>query len=120
VVDAQSTAADARNAVDDGLAGTASRWGQLQTLDGSVIAMQGLSIRRTPRRPGRRRALSAAALTMTSCGKKDAAEAEAPAPVQVTAVTQATIHRVVSGTGSVPDRPASVMPKFPRRCRSST
>jgi multidrug efflux pump subunit AcrA (membrane-fusion protein) len=40
-----------------------------------------------------------AALSLISCHKKEAAEAEAPAPVQVTAVTQDTIRRTVTGDG---------------------
>lgn len=36
---------------------------------------------------------------LVSCSKKEAAEAEAPAPVQVTAVTQDTIRRIVAGDG---------------------
>ena len=36
-------------------------------------------------------------LLLVSCTKKEATEAEAPAPVQVTAVTQDTIRRIVAG-----------------------
>src|SRR5262249_35115827 len=36
---------------------------------------------------------------LPACHKKEAAEAEAPAPVQVTAVTQDTIRRTVTGDG---------------------
>jgi HlyD family secretion protein len=38
-------------------------------------------------------------LLLVSCSKKEAKEAEAPAPVQVTAVTQDTIRRIVAGDG---------------------
>ncbi|MCX6631997.1 MAG: efflux RND transporter periplasmic adaptor subunit [Candidatus Solibacter sp.] len=38
-------------------------------------------------------------LLLVSCSKKETAEAEAPAPVQVTAVTQDTIRRTVAGDG---------------------
>src|SRR5271157_5570120 len=48
-----------------------------------------------------------------SCSKKEENEAEAPAPVQVTAVTQDTIRRIVSGDGMLyPRDQASVMPKI--------
>ncbi len=47
------------------------------------------------------------------CSKKEEKEAEAPAPVQVTAVTQDTIRRIVSGDGMLfPRDQASVMPKI--------
>jgi len=47
------------------------------------------------------------------CSKKEGNEAEAPAPVQVTAVTQDTIRRIVSGDGVLfPRDQASVMPKI--------
>src|ERR1035437_3659014 len=47
------------------------------------------------------------------CSKKEGAEAEAPAPVQVTAVTQDTIRRIVTGDGMLfPRDQASVMPKI--------
>ena len=50
----------------------------------------------------------------TACSKKiETAEAEAPAPVQVTAVTQDTIHRVVDADGVLyPRDQASVVPKI--------
>jgi HlyD family secretion protein len=52
-------------------------------------------------------------LLAASCGKKEAAETEAPAPVQVTAVTQDTIRRIVAGDGVLfPRDQASVMPKI--------
>ena len=50
---------------------------------------------------------------MSGCSKKEASEAEAPAPVQVTAVTQDTIRRIVAGDGMLfPRDQASVMPKI--------
>src|ERR1035437_2704919 len=50
---------------------------------------------------------------MPGCSKKEETEAEAPAPVQVTAVTQDTIRRIVSGDGMLfPRDQASVMPKI--------
>jgi multidrug efflux pump subunit AcrA (membrane-fusion protein) len=52
-------------------------------------------------------------LLLSSCAKKEEKEVEAPAPVQVTAVTQDTIRRVVSGDGMLfPRDQASVMPKI--------
>jgi multidrug efflux pump subunit AcrA (membrane-fusion protein) len=55
---------------------------------------------------------SCLAATM-GCSKKEENEAEAPAPVQVTAVTQDTIRRIVSGDGMLyPRDQASVMPKI--------
>ncbi len=57
--------------------------------------------------------LGAAALLTTACAKKEAAEAEAPAPVQVTAVTQTTVHRIVTGDGVLyPIDQAGVPPKI--------
>jgi HlyD family secretion protein len=51
--------------------------------------------------------------TLSACHKKEAAEAEAPAPVQVTAVTQDTIRRTVTGDGVLwPKDQASVMAKI--------
>ena len=38
-------------------------------------------------------------LLLSACSKKEEKEAEAPAPVQVTAVTQDTIRRIVAGDG---------------------
>ena len=50
---------------------------------------------------------------LSACAKKEEKEAEAPAPVQVTAVTQATIRRTVNGDGAVyPEDQANVMPKI--------
>jgi len=56
-------------------------------------------------------ALAFAALA--ACSKPAEKKAEAPAPVQVTAVTQATIRRIVHGDGVLfPRDQASVMPKL--------
>jgi RND family efflux transporter MFP subunit len=50
---------------------------------------------------------------LVSCAKKEEKEVEAPAPVQVTAVTQDTIRRIVAGDGMLfPRDQASVMPKI--------
>src|SRR5580765_5439030 len=52
-------------------------------------------------------------LLFVSCTKKEEKEAEAPAPVQVTAVTQDTIRRIVGGDGILfPQDQASVTPKI--------
>ncbi len=52
-------------------------------------------------------------LLLAGCSKKDAAETEAPAPVQVTVAQQATIRRTVLGEGTLwPRDQASVMPKI--------
>jgi multidrug efflux pump subunit AcrA (membrane-fusion protein) len=52
-------------------------------------------------------------LLLTGCSKKQEAEVEAPAPVQVTAVQQDTIRRTVAGDGTLwPRDQASVMPKI--------
>jgi multidrug efflux pump subunit AcrA (membrane-fusion protein) len=49
----------------------------------------------------------------SGCSRKEAPEVEAPAPVQVTVVTQDSIRRVVSGDGMLfPENQASVMPKI--------
>jgi RND family efflux transporter MFP subunit len=57
--------------------------------------------------------LVAAALAAAGCSKKEVGEVEQPAPVQVTAVTQATIHNVVTGDGILyPYDQASVQPKI--------
>jgi len=57
--------------------------------------------------------LTAVVLLTSACSKKEAAETEQPPPVQVTAVTQATIHNVVGGDGVLyPNDQASVMPKI--------
>src|SRR5581483_10284005 len=52
-------------------------------------------------------------LLLSACAKKQEAEKEAPAPVQVTSVTQATIRHVVNGDGTLfPEQQASVIPKI--------
>jgi multidrug efflux pump subunit AcrA (membrane-fusion protein) len=57
--------------------------------------------------------LTSCLVAMPGCSKKEATEAEAPAPVQVTAVTQDTIRRIVAGDGMLfPRDQASVMPKI--------
>ena len=54
-----------------------------------------------------------AALVMGGCSKKEEKEVEAPAPVQVTAVTQDTIRRVIAGDGVLfPKDQQNVMPKI--------
>jgi HlyD family secretion protein len=50
---------------------------------------------------------------LTACAKKQEVEAESPAPVQVTSVTQNTIRRIVSGDGVLfPLDQANVIPKI--------
>jgi HlyD family secretion protein len=57
--------------------------------------------------------ITACLLLTSACSKKEEKEAEAPAPVQVTAVTQDTIRRIVSGDGVLfPQDQASVTPKI--------
>src|SRR5947209_6964461 len=57
--------------------------------------------------------LLALALLVSGCHKPEAAEVEAPAPVQVTAVTQDTIRRTVAGDGVLwPKDQSSVMAKI--------
>ena len=57
--------------------------------------------------------LAAALLVAPACRKEEKKEEEAPAPVQVTAVTQDTIRRVVRGDGVLyPRDQASVTPKI--------
>jgi HlyD family secretion protein len=52
-------------------------------------------------------------LILAGCSKKQEAEVEAPAVVQVTAVQQDTIRRTVAGDGALwPRNQASVMPKI--------
>src|SRR5450631_3594296 len=52
-------------------------------------------------------------LLLASCAKKEEKEVEAPAPVQVTAVTQDTIRRIVAGDGMLfPRDQASVTAKI--------
>ena len=56
--------------------------------------------------------LAATLLLSASCTKPAEEEASAPAPVQVTAVTQATIRRIVAGDGTVfPQNQASIVPE---------
>jgi HlyD family secretion protein len=58
-------------------------------------------------------AVAALILAFAGCAKKEAAEAEAPAPVQITTVMQDTIRRTVAGDGTLwPKNQASVMPKI--------
>src|SRR5690349_140212 len=63
-------------------------------------------------------AVAVCLLAASGCSKKAdeesaAKEGEAPAPVQVAAVTQDTIHRVVSADGALfPDNQWNVMPKI--------
>jgi HlyD family secretion protein len=53
------------------------------------------------------------ALLLAGCSKPQQAEVEAPAPVQVTAVTQDTIRRTVAGDGVLfPRNQATVVPKI--------
>lgn len=55
----------------------------------------------------------ALAVLLSACAKKQQAETEAPAPVQVTAVTQATIRHIINGDGILyPEQQASVIPKI--------
>ena len=50
---------------------------------------------------------------LTACSKPEEKETEAAAPVQVTAVTQATIQRIVRGDGALfPINQANLMPKI--------
>src|SRR5437764_13546881 len=52
-------------------------------------------------------------VSLLACSKKEEKEVEAPAPVQVSAVTQDTIRRIVAGDGMLFARDqASVMPKI--------
>src|SRR5579871_5462439 len=52
-------------------------------------------------------------LFLAACSKPEEKETEAPAPVQVTSVTQATIQRIVSGDGALfPINQASLIPKI--------
>jgi len=54
---------------------------------------------------------SALLLLLSACAKKQAAEVESPAPVQVTSVSQATIRRIVNGDGVLfPQDQANVIP----------
>ena len=57
--------------------------------------------------------VAAVLLVLSACTKKEEAQPEAPAPVQVTAVTQATIRHIVSGDGVLyPQDQANVIPKI--------
>ena len=57
--------------------------------------------------------LVAVCLLSSACAKKEEKEAEAPAPVQVTAVKQDTVRRIVAGDGVLfPQDQASVTPKI--------
>jgi multidrug efflux pump subunit AcrA (membrane-fusion protein) len=52
-------------------------------------------------------------LAAAGCSKKEEKEAEAPAPVQVAAVTQDTVRRTVEGEGALfPENQWNVMPKI--------
>jgi HlyD family secretion protein len=56
---------------------------------------------------------TAALLLTASCAKKQEAEEEAPAPVQVAAVTEDTVRRTVTADGALfPERQWNVMPKI--------
>ncbi|HEX3745084.1 MAG TPA: efflux RND transporter periplasmic adaptor subunit [Bryobacteraceae bacterium] len=56
-------------------------------------------------------AVLAAALLASACSKKEEAETEAPAPVQVTGVTQEPIRRIVPGDGVLfPVGQSTIMP----------
>jgi len=57
--------------------------------------------------------LAVPVLFLAACSKPEEKETQAPAPVQVTAVTQATIQRIVAGDGALfPLNQASLMPKI--------
>src|SRR5215470_8784818 len=52
-------------------------------------------------------------LLLAGCAKKEEAETEAPAPVQITTAMQDTVRRTVAGDGTLwPRNQASVMPKI--------
>jgi HlyD family secretion protein len=56
---------------------------------------------------------AACLLAASGCSKKEEKETEAPAPVQVAAVTQDTVHRTVTGDGALfPENQWNVMPKI--------
>ncbi len=58
-------------------------------------------------------ALAVAAVFLAGCSSKPPEKDKSPAPVQVTAVTQATIRRIVNGDGALfPIDQASIMPKL--------
>jgi len=57
--------------------------------------------------------VAACLLSTASCSKKEEKETEAPAPVQVTAVTQEPIRRIIAGDGVLfPLNQSSVMPNI--------
>jgi len=57
--------------------------------------------------------LLAAAVLLAACSKKEPAETEAPAPVQVAAVTEDTIHRTITADGTLyPEQQWNVMPNI--------
>ena len=61
----------------------------------------------------RKTVLAIPLLFLAGCSKQQEKETEAPAPVQVTAVTQATIQRIVAGDGALfPINQASLIPKI--------
>jgi multidrug efflux pump subunit AcrA (membrane-fusion protein) len=63
--------------------------------------------------PGKALLIAVLLVLLSACAKKEQAAAEAPAPVQVTAVTQTTIRRTVAGDGALyPLDQANVMPKL--------
>src|SRR6202162_541510 len=63
--------------------------------------------------PGKLLLTAGLLVLLSACAKKEAKEAEAPAPVQVTAVTQNTIRRTIAGDGTLfPLDQANVMPKI--------
>src|ERR1039457_3655646 len=58
-------------------------------------------------------ALAAGLLAASGCSKKEEADVEAPAPVQVTAVTQEPIRHIVAGDGILfPQDQTGVMPNI--------
>ncbi len=58
-------------------------------------------------------AIAACLLISTGCSKKEAAETEAPAPVQVAAVTEDTVRRTVTADGTLyPENQWNVMPNI--------
>src|SRR5215813_1712022 len=60
-----------------------------------------------------RAAVAMLAVLMAACSKKEEAEKEAPAPVQVTTVTQDTVRRIVGGDGVLfPVEQQNAMPKI--------
>jgi len=62
---------------------------------------------------GKRLPIAVFLVLLTACAKKEEKAEEAPAPVQVTAVTQNTIRRTIAGDGALfPLDQANVMPKL--------